>query len=92
MLPLLLTAWLASTPSWRHPNRRLRTIWLDWILLLEPRNTGLPGRGRKNAGNALRFSIELALPVLLLVDLSSAGSPIDVRDDNTLGSFAFDTR
>jgi hypothetical protein len=36
--------------------------------------------------------MEHALLAPLLADLSSAGSPIDILDDNALGSFAFGTR
>jgi hypothetical protein len=65
---------------------------LDWIPLCKPRNIVLLAHERKNAGNGHRSSTAPALPSLSLAGLSSAGSPIDVLDDNALGSFVFGTR
>src|SRR6187402_524035 len=51
-----------------------------------------PPHERKNAGNGHRSSTAPALPSLSLAGLSSAGSAIDVLDDNALGSFVSGTR
>ena len=91
MPPLLFTIWLALTLPLQRPNQCFRTAWLDWVPLLGPWNTILPVHGQKNTGNGHRSATAPALPSLSLAGLSSAGSPINIYDDNTLGSFIFGT-
>ncbi|KAJ8060113.1 hypothetical protein OCU04_010467 [Sclerotinia nivalis] len=51
-----------------------------------PQNTGLLIHRQKNTGNKHRSATAFALLSLSLAGLSSAGSPTDILDNNTLGS------